>query len=279
MKTILFLILTFALSSHSFASTAKFDSSLKTPTLLSNLQTPPAEVSALEKLLNQRDWNQFYYAAGNLYKNCGRHDEAIMTNDQLAKELWIFYYIAVVPVGNQNLSNPNEEAPAFVEYEKDLDLKFRAFNSLVYLYHPHTSQELKARKRDVDALISSYCATYLRQMRAAVNNGFSDKFPTEADVFGEKYIRGQFEARQSYSNMYILAQNRQITAKSNVENMENRFVTSLVENFPGQKADVLKYLRMAGYEDSEIDALIDRTVGRDSKTEFLYKGRSKKDKR
>ncbi len=36
---------------------------------------------------------------------------------------------------------------------------------------------------------------------------------------------------------------------------------------------------MAGYEDNQIDELIDRTVGRDSTTEFLYKKRRKNDTR
>ena len=257
----------------------KPDSFLKSPAVLSHLGNPPSEVGALKKLIDKGDWEAFYYAAVDLYKNCGKDDEASMTNEQLAKELWTFYYIAMAPIGRQNLSDPDEEAPDFVDYRKDINLKFRAFNSLIYLYHPHTAQELKARKRDVVALISSYCAACIRQMRVAVNNGFSDKFPTETDVFGEKYVRGQFDARQNYLRMYGTARKRHQEAESNVEYMEKRFVPSLVENFPGQKADVLKYLRMAGYEDKEIDSLIDRTVGREPKTEFLYKGRSKKDAR
>lgn len=35
---------------------------------------------------------------------------------------------------------------------------------------------------------------------------------------------------------------------------------------------MVKYLKKAGYADQEIGDLIDRTVGRDGKTEFLYKG-------
>ena len=277
MKAIILTMLAIALlEGHIFASSMKPDSTLKSPTVLSDLGNPPSEIGALKKLIDKGDWEAFYYAAVDVYKNCGKDDEASMTSEQLSKELWTFYYIAMAPIGRQNLSNHEEEPPVFVDYRKDIDLKFRAFNSLVYLYYPYASRELKARKRDVDALVSSYCAAYIRQMRAAADNGFSDKFPTETDVFGEKYVRGQFDARQSYSNMCILAQNRQIDAKSHVEYMENRFVPSLVENFPGQKADVLKYLRMAGYKDSEIDALIDRTVGRKPETEFLYKGRGKK---
>lgn len=42
--------------------------------------------------------------------------------------------------------------------------------------------------------------------------------------------------------------------------------------YPGQAGEVVKYLKKAGYADQEIGDLIDRTVGRDGRTEFLYKG-------
>ena len=64
-----------------------------------------------------------------------------------------------------------------------------------------------------------------------------------------------------------------------VKGMEKDFVEILVNYFPGKKGEVVKYIRMAGYRNDEINSLIDRTVGRDGKTEFLYKGRSKKDAR
>ena len=61
--------------------------------------------------------------------------------------------------------------------------------------------------------------------------------------------------------------------------MEKDFLTMLVNCLPGKRGEVVKYIRLAGYKDNEINGLIDRTVGRDAKTEFLYKGRSKKDAR
>ncbi len=54
--------------------------------------------------------------------------------------------------------------------------------------------------------------------------------------------------------------------------LEPAFVEMLVRFYPGQAGEVVKYLKKAGYADQEIGDLIDRTVGRDGKTEFLYKG-------
>ena len=72
---------------------------------------------------------------------------------------------------------------------------------------------------------------------------------------------------------------RNMEIKNTVERMEEDFVPTLVRLFPGKKGEVIKYIRMAGYQEGEINDLVDRTVGRDSSTEFLYKGRSKKDAR
>lgn len=61
--------------------------------------------------------------------------------------------------------------------------------------------------------------------------------------------------------------------------MGTDFVPTLIELFSEKKAKVLQYIRMAGYEDNQIDELTNRTVGRDSTTEFLYKKRRKHDAR
>ena len=279
MKTILFLMLALVLPGTLNAAPIKMDPDLKSPSVLSNPGSPPAEGRELRELLHKGDLNQFYGVVENLYKNYGKDDEATMTKDQIVKELWFFYYIAATPAGQQNLNNPEEDAPPFVDMALDIDLKSRAFQSLVYLYHPHVAQELKVRKREADALISSYCAAYFKQLRAVLENGFNDKFPTVTDVFGEDIKRSQWEARCKYRSMYLIAQRRNITAKFNLKFMEKQFMEKLVENFPGKKADVIKYIRMAGYQDDEIGDLVDRTVGREAKTEFLYKGRNKKGKR
>ena len=57
---------------------------------------------------------------------------------------------------------------------------------------------------------------------------------------------------------------------------EKDFMILLVDLFPGKTGEVRKYIKMAGYTDQDIHALVDRTVGRDRETEFLYKGRSKR---
>ena len=42
--------------------------------------------------------------------------------------------------------------------------------------------------------------------------------------------------------------------------------------FPTKAQEVKKYLRLAGYRDKDIPALLDRTVGRVPEAAYLYKG-------
>ena len=65
-----------------------------------------------------------------------------------------------------------------------------------------------------------------------------------------------------------------------VKHLEKALMKLLVSEFPGQYGKVENFILEAGYSKEDIPGLIDRTVGRDEKTDFLYKGkhRQKHDK-
>ena len=57
------------------------------------------------------------------------------------------------------------------------------------------------------------------------------------------------------------------------KDLEKSFMEILVSIFPGKYSKVEEFLLQAGYTKEEIPNLIDRTVGRNNKTDFLYKGK------
>lgn len=76
-----------------------------------------------------------------------------------------------------------------------------------------------------------------------------------------------------YSNKLLANKKRNDSCRFYLEKrLEPAFVEMLVRFYPGQAGEVIKYLKKAGYADKEIGDIIDRTVGRDGRTEFLYKG-------
>lgn len=74
-----------------------------------------------------------------------------------------------------------------------------------------------------------------------------------------------------------MAQGRNDDMKYEIEEwLEEDLIRILVGYFPGRAAEARQYIRMAGYEDKEINGLVDRTLGRAKETEFLYRGGKKK---
>ena len=65
-----------------------------------------------------------------------------------------------------------------------------------------------------------------------------------------------------------------------VKHLEKALMKLLVSEFPGQYGKVENFILEDGYSKEDIPGLIDRTVGRDEKTDFLYQGkhRQKHDK-
>lgn len=108
------------------------------------------------------------------------------------------------------------------------------------------------------------------------------KNPMSSEENQERAKKWHEEVYSQYRNIedeYIIRKNivqrqafRNRTAARLVSQKEEDFVSILVHFFPRNKKEVEKYILQSGFSSVEMDDLIDRTVGRDSKTEFLYKG-------
>ncbi len=58
-----------------------------------------------------------------------------------------------------------------------------------------------------------------------------------------------------------------------VNHLEKVFMELLVSEFPGKYSKVEEFLLQSEYTREDIPDLIDRTVGREPKTDFLYQGK------
>ena len=66
---------------------------------------------------------------------------------------------------------------------------------------------------------------------------------------------------------------RNVMVEDEVKHLEKVFMELLVSEFPGQYSKVEEFLLQSGYTREDIPNLIDRTVGREPETDFLYQGR------
>ena len=83
-----------------------------------------------------------------------------------------------------------------------------------------------------------------------------------------------YEWTHKWNNLVTFSSRNQMLDTYVIRIMEKRFIPMLVKYFPDQAGEVVKYIRKAGYGDGEVLDLIDRTAGYNSKTAYLYQGKS-----
>ena len=94
--------------------------------------------------------------------------------------------------------------------------------------------------------------------------------------FGEKDAAFMQEAREKWNKRMNLdvslsmIDGRNSKIKSFLKDGGGGLLRILLDNYPGKATEVFKYLKLAGYEEGEMMEFIDREMGKNKDTEFLY---------
>ena len=94
--------------------------------------------------------------------------------------------------------------------------------------------------------------------------------------FGEKDAAFMQEAREKWdkcrnlANILSIMEDRNSKIKSFLKDKGGSLLRILLDNYPGKASEVFKYLKLAGYEEGEMMEFIDREMGKNKDTEFLY---------
>ena len=94
--------------------------------------------------------------------------------------------------------------------------------------------------------------------------------------FGEKDAACMQEAREKWNKRMNLdvslsmMDGRNSKIKSFLKDKGGSLLRILLDNYPGKATEVFKYLKLAGYEEGEMMEFIDREMGKNKDTEFLY---------
>ena len=94
--------------------------------------------------------------------------------------------------------------------------------------------------------------------------------------FGEKDAAFMQEAREKWNKRMNLdvslsmMDGRNSKIKSFLKDKGGSLLSILLDNYPGKAIEVFKYLKLAGYEEGEMMEFIDREMGKNKDTEFLY---------
>lgn len=86
----------------------------------------------------------------------------------------------------------------------------------------------------------------------------------------EKAVREKCDQQREMANKMVISENRNSSIEWYFKRREGTLVNILLLNYPGKSTEIFNHLKMAGYEEKEMMPLVDRTIGRNKKTEFLY---------
>lgn len=268
------------------------DTSLESPACMDQYKQPSQVIQELSGRLKAKQFKTFY-------KESRKHALAFTlttldnVNTELKEKIWHCYLIALAPTFT---FKTYREIEPDVYMENDMgDLNRKSHACLVmekYIGLVQATHQIKepVKKQIIRRLLFPYYARILKQFKNAHEHNpyrvTEIKEPKESDKEDIVYITSQKQIDELMDRIneiadgesYIRARN--MVVEDEIKYNEKVFLKLLVSEFPGQYGKVENFILEAGYSKEDIPGLIDRTVGRNNETDFLYKGkhRQKHDK-
>lgn len=252
----------------------KLDKMLPKPNTLSLLRSRNSPFPEAENLLKQGRLGDFYQFINAERKKLLTPLSSEVTEESFEKMLWTFYYIIAAP-----LFTTDNEGNAWNSAYEDIDLDYKFSTALdFYLLYPDRiakkGEGISVKRKELSDLLSTYYASIMRSFRDNYDPAINEKINQITQEEQGKMLTQTKWTHIQNKKAIISSRNAYIFGLIDIR--ETPFVETIVKLNPSKASDVKKYMKQAGYTDKEIPDLINRTVGRDSKSEFLYKGKKEK---
>lgn len=268
---------------------------LNKPDCMKGVEKTPSSLASLPLLLKEGKLMEFYKEARKAYE---LEYPDLKDRNSTQRFLWLTYYISAAQLLPRDDYDDNTQA-AFND-DVDLDLKQDALTQALKIARNDMDElveVLQIKEKDLSQFFSLCSARIVHDIRHDFDPTVAEKvkearikmkkeavkrkeliFKFGSDEEKQAFLFGGGEEKSRSLNLFNKGtsnENRNYKIRSILEFMEIDFVESLVKLFPGKKESVMKYIKLAGYENADAYNLIDRTVGHDGQTEFLYKNRPK----
>ena len=240
----------------------------------------------LKSLLEQNDLKAFYQHAKTVLTaiNKLQHD-GVMTREEACDMLWSLYLISGAPMYEAPDYDNVQPWPYKDERNNDIAAKSRVISALSIMDTKQMSRNLGIHEQRLKHLHAAYAAAIIKRLKSLHLPAFGKKetalkdeiirsHPANPDgnVIGSDVK--DYEWTHRWNNLVTFSSRNNMYHSYVSKIMEKRFIPMLVKYFPDQAGEVVKYIRKAGYGDGEVLDLIDRTAGYNSKTAYLYQGKS-----
>lgn len=270
MKNIIYgLIISCMMSLHISGQTASFGKELIKPDLCQFSSDMGKRACKLNTLLGQSDLKNFYHSVQPLFDEINKMDQGSMSGEDWNDVIWFFYLICGAPLYEVDYTTDLEWL-----YEEDNDIlsKIGVAGFIATFDVQSISKMMGIKENCVKNINSIYFSTIKKTLRSKYIVNVEEKITgLQEEMF--KYLKEQPYILQNRLEKLSILERRNTVINSFISSiLEEQFVDMLMQYYPNNPGEVLKSVKMAGYEGSEILELIDRTVGRNFKTEYLYQG-------
>lgn len=240
------------------------------PTSIKNRNKLNPCLISLKKNIQDDEIILFYQAVNDILQQHNRYDQNSITEQELADSLFLCYLIASAPF----IDITRKENTEWIMMNHDLDysVKDNISRSIPYKALIDKTSKIPEKEAALHLYLSSL-AVILKQFRNEIDPDFETtrQHAEKIATTGPELIQDENKLLDFY-NILNTKESRSNTSKAIVPRKEKIFIKQLLQCFPTKAVQVKKYLRMAGYDDKEIPALLDRTIGRVPAAAYLYKG-------
>lgn len=244
---------------------------LPLPSAIRNLSKQNPELLRLKKLLDDEQIIPFYQGANKILRKKNLYLRDNVTSQELTDGLFLCYLIAKAPFIDLN-DYANVE---WISEYTDVDHHAKEFFAYSIPFFVLTDKNSKLpNKEEALRFYLSAKALIIKQFNSQIDYAFE---ATEicAYMIIEHARLDEGKDSQLFNKTSALS-SRSNHAQSVIRSKEHGIIRELMTCFPTKAQEVKKYLRLAGYGDKEIPALLDRTVGRVPEAGYLYKGLPKR---
>ncbi|MEF2612438.1 MAG: hypothetical protein U0N14_02260, partial [Akkermansia muciniphila] len=208
-----------------------------------------------------------------------------MTREEACDMLWSLYLISGAPMYEAPDYDSVQPWPYKDERDNDIAAKSGVISALSIVDTKQMSRNLGIHEQRLKHLHAAYAAAIIKRLKSlhlpdfgkketALKDAIIRSHPVNLDgnVIGSDVK--DYEWTHRWNNLVTFSSRNSMYHSYVSKIMEKRFIPMLVKYFPDQAGEVVKYIRKAGYGDGEVLDLIDRTAGYNSKTAYLYQGKS-----
>lgn len=240
------------------------------------LKEPYPPLWHLEEMLKKGELEQFYMCTYGLFRIYCQINISELQGRQCRELYRLCGLVAAAPFYQVDFSG--ERPWRYGKRTADLSMKQAADSCLSRIVSRESAARMQVDQKDLGKFSALYGAIILRgarEERAATTDDKLEKLRKEGEKNREKVWQ---EGREFFwDNQLFVAQDRNASMNRSIKTwLEKELIRILVGYFPGRTAEARQYIRMAGYQDSEINGLVNRTLGKSKKTEFLYRGNMNK---